>query len=384
MRKLQVGLGTLIVLGGVLAFGFYSFGWSPLHGREGARAATPAPAMAAMPVPVSGVVVRTIPIYLDYSARMESIRNIALQARIPGYLQAQEAPDGADVKAGELLYTIDPRDLQAALDQATAQAQRDSASLDYARANFGRGEQLVKSGYVTKDAFDQRESALRQGQAALVIDKAAIRTAQLTLSHAQIRAPFAGRLGRNQAPVGTLISVAGAALNTLVQLDPIYVTFNPSETELAEIEHARKAGAVDVDLLDPDRAQPLRTGKLTFLDNVVDKTTGTITARATVANSDFSLLPGEYVRVRLHVKEQSNALMVPQTAVGSSQLGQYLYVVGPHGKADQRLVTLGPSDGDLVSVVNGISAGDQIITGNLQKIGPGSPVRPLPSAQPPA
>jgi multidrug efflux system membrane fusion protein len=283
-----------------------------------------------------------------------------------------------------LLYQIDPRDLQAALDQASAQAQRDTASLDYAQANFNRGKALVKSGFVTKDAFDQRESALRQAEAALAIDRAAVRTAQLNLGYAEIRAPFAGRMGRNQAPVGTLISVAGGALNTLVQLDPIYVTFNPSETDLAEIEKARAAGAVEADVQAPGESQPRQKGKLTFLDNVVDKTTGTITARATVSNPNFALLPGQYVRIRLHIKDEPNALMAPQTALGSSQLGKYLYVVGKRGNADQRFVTLGPSDGELVSIVKGVLAGDQIITGNLQKIGPGMPVRPLPSAQHPS
>ena len=132
--------------------------------------------------------------------------------------------------------------MQAALDQIKAQAQRDAAALDYARANFNRGDELVKSGFVAKDTLDQRESAMRQAQAALTMDQAAVRTAELNLGYAEIRAPFSGRIGRNQAPVGTLVSVAGTTLNTLVQLDPIYVTFNPSETELTEIQKARCSG----------------------------------------------------------------------------------------------------------------------------------------------
>ena len=120
-------------------------------------------------------------------------------------------------------------------------------------------------------------------------------------------------------------------------------------------------------------------GELTFLDNVVDRATGTITARATIANADFTLLPGQYVRVRLHLKDEPDALLVPQAALGSSQLGKYVYVVGEGNKAEQRLVTLGPTDGDLVAVTKGVNEGDQIITGNLQKIGPGAPVQPLPA-----
>lgn len=375
MRVWKAILGTAVVLVAASIVGVYVTRQNA-SGIAGARAQA---APFAMPVPVTPVVKRSLPIYLEYPARMESIRSIALQARIPGYLEAQLVPDGADVKQGDLLYKIDTRDLQAALDLAKAQAQRDSASLDYARANFDRGSELVKSGFVGKDAYDQRESTMRQAQAALTMDQASIRTTELNLSYAEIRAPFVGRLGRNQAPTGALISVAGAPLNTLVQLDPIYVTFNPSEVELGAIEQARAAGVVEAQVFTPSDEKPRQRGELTFLDNVIDKSTGTITARATVANADFALLPGQYVRVRLHIKDVPDALLVPQIAVGSSQLGKYVFVVGSDNKAALRLVTLGPTEGDLVSVSGPVAEGDQIITGNLQKIGPGSPVQPLPA-----
>ena len=184
--------------------------------------------MMGMPVPVAPVVRKTLPIYLGFPGRTEAIRSIALQARASGYVDAQPAADGADVKSGDLLYKIDPRDLQAALDQAQAQAQRDAASLDYAKANFARGEELAKSGFVAKDVYDQRDSAMRQAEAALALDRAAIETAQLNLANAEIRAPFAGRLGRNQAAKGALVGPASGALNTLVELDPIYVRSTPA------------------------------------------------------------------------------------------------------------------------------------------------------------
>jgi multidrug efflux system membrane fusion protein len=327
------------------------------------------------------VVKKTIPIYLEYSARTESIRNITLQARVAGYLQAQPAPDGADVKQGDLLYQIDTRDLQAALDQANAQAQRDLAALDYARSNLNRGTELAKTGWVAKDTYDQRVSAMRQAEAALEMDQAAIQNARLNVGYAEIRAPFSGRLGRNQAPVGTLVSIGGTVLNTLVQLDPIYVTFNPSETDLTVIQKARATGNIEADIFLPSEMQWRQKGELTFVDNVVDRMTGTVTARATIANSDFTLLPGQYVKVRLHIGDQVNALLVPQTALGSSQLGKYVYVVGAEHKVEQRLVTLGPPDGTLISVVKGLAEGDQVIVGNLQKIGPGMPIQPMPKKE---
>jgi multidrug efflux system membrane fusion protein len=378
MRYWKIGLAGTAALATVAATIVVLTNDDP-HIGGAAGAATPNPAMMAMPVPVAKIVRRSVPIYLDYSARTESIRSIALQAKATGYIQQQHVADGADVKEGDLLYTIDPGDYQAALDRAKAQAQHDEAALSYAQGNFDRGTSLAKSGYLAKDTFDQRTSAVSQGEATLARSQAAVKTAELNLGYTEIRAPFAGRLGRNQAPVGTLISVAGAPLNTLVQLNQIYVTFNPSESDLAEIQNARGHGKVKAEVLLPGETKGSHTGELTFVDNTVDRSTGTIVARATIDNADLSLLPGQYVRIRLKIRIEPDALMVPQAALGSSQLGKYVYVVGKDNKVDQRLVSLGPIDGNLVAVRDGVTADDQVISGNLQKIGPGAVVQPLPA-----
>jgi multidrug efflux system membrane fusion protein len=378
MRVWKIALAGLVIAGAAaVTFNFWPQIAGTIQKEMAQKSAAPAAAPFAMPVPVTRIVKKNVPVYLDYAARTESIRNITLQARVAGYVEEHHVPDGADVAAGTLLYTIDPRDYQAALDQAKAQKLRDVAARDYAKSNLSRGTELAKDGWLAKDTFDLRTSTLHQAEAALTLDDALIRTAELNLGYTRIVAPFAGRLGKDLAPVGTLISVAGAPVNTLVQLDPIYVTFNPSETDLAAIEKVRASGASAAEVFVPGETEARHRGKVTFVDNTVDRQTGTLIARATIENRDFSLLPGQYVRVRLQVGEQANALMVPQAALGSSQLGKYLYVVGKGNTAEQRLVTTGPTDGDLISVV-GIEESDMVITGNLQKIGPGAPVQPLP------
>jgi multidrug efflux system membrane fusion protein len=378
MRVWKIALaGVVVAAATAVTFDF----WPQIEKRiEMAEKPAAAPPAFAMPVPVTHIVKKTVPMYLEYAARTESIRNITLQARVAGYVQEQHVPDGADVKQGQLLYTIDPRDYQAALDQAKAQKLRDEAARDYAKSSLSRGSKLAEDGWLAKDTFDQRTSALHQAEAALTMDEALIRTAELNLGYTRIVAPFAGRLGKDQAPVGTLISVAGAPVNTLVQLDPIYVTFNPSEIDLAAIQRVRASGDVAAEVIVPGEDKARYQGKVTFVDNAVDGQTGTLVARATIDNRDFSLLPGQYVRVRLQIGTQADALMVPQTALGSSQLGKYLYIVGKGNTAEQRLVKIGPTDGELVGVT-GIKESDLVITGNLQKIGPGALVQPLPPTE---
>jgi membrane fusion protein, multidrug efflux system len=377
MRHWKTGMGVVAALAAsAAAVSVVRHSGGSMGGAARAEGARPA---FVMPVPVVSVVKKAVPVYREYTARTEAIRSISILPRISGYVQKQDTPDGLDVHEGDLLYTIDPRDVQAALDQVKAQMQRDKAALEYARSNLNRGAALVGNGFLAKDVYDQRMSASGQAEAVLGMDEAALRTAELNLSYTQVRAPFAGRLGRNQASIGTLVSPGGGALNTLVQLSPIYVTFNPSETDLAELAQAKAVGKVMAEVFVGGSDQERHTGELTFLDNSVDRSTGTIIARATIANLDRSILPGQYVHVRISLHAIPNALIVPQAAIGSSQLGKYVYIVSPESKVEQRLVSLGPTDADGVVISSGVSEDDNIITGNLQKIGPGAQVKPLPA-----
>lgn len=363
---------------GLAAFGvaLAATGFVLLDSSSHGAARAPAVTMPAMPVPVVSVVQRTVPVYLDFVGTTEAIRSVTLEAQVTGYLDSQAVPDGADVHQGQLVYQIDPRNYQAAVDQVTAQAHRDAAAYAYAKANDRRNTTLNKEGWVSNNTSDQSTSSFRQAQATLAADAAAVETARLNLGWTEIRAPFAGRLGRSLVHEGALINAAGTQLNSLVQLDPIYATFNPSETDLALLGKLHAGETIPAEVTVPDDGGKRYKGQLTFLNNTVDGSTGTIVARATIANPDHTLLPGEFVDVRLLVADRPDTLLVPQVAVGSNQFGKYVYVA-EHGKAVQRMVSIGATYGDLVVTNKGVTANDAVIIGNLQKIAPGAPVRPV-------
>jgi multidrug efflux system membrane fusion protein len=375
MRKFSILIGFLCAAAGAALLAIYGLAGTGKASDEKPGAPRIQPIERGVPVPVKAVVKRTVPVSLDYFGTTEAIRVVALQAKVTGHLARQSAADGSDVKQGDLLYLLDPRDYQAALDQNKAQEARDTAALDYARARQERNAALIKQGWVSKDTFDQVTSSMDQAKAAIAVDRALIQTAELNLGYTEIRAPFDGRLGRSQLHEGSLVTVAGTAFNTLVQLNPIYATFNPSERDLNRISEAAARGAVEAEILLSDDTGQRLHGKLAFLDNSIDRTTGTINARVIVDNPNSTVLPGQYVRLRLHVADLPDALLVPQAAIGSNQIGKFVYVVGADNKAEQRYLSLGPADDDLVVVSKGINASDEVIVGNLQKIGPGTVVR---------
>ncbi len=380
MRKVPMTIGLIAGIVAATLIAFYSVEGVGKPADEKTQPAGARPE-SALSVPVKAVVRKTVPILLDYVGTTEAIRSVTLQAKVTGYLARQAVPDGADVKQEDLLYVLDQRDYQAALDQSKAQRARDSAALDYARARQGRNAVLNKQGWVSHDTFDQVTSSMDQAEAAVAVDRALIQTAELNLGYTEIRAPFDGRLGRSQVHEGALITVAGTPFNSLVQLDPLYATFNPREADLDRIGKAAAGGAVEADILLTGETRARLRGKLSFLDNNVDRATGTITARVVVDNPRRTVLPGQYVRVRLHVGDMDGALLVPQAAVGSSQIGKFVYVVGPDSKAEQRYVSLGPTEGDLVVLTKGVNEDDRVIVGNLQRLAPGTLVRANPAGQ---
>jgi multidrug efflux system membrane fusion protein len=382
MRVWTAALGLIVVAGA--AYGTVKFVFpqafhdiAPADAAQQAQPAAGGPPPA-FPVPVAVISKTTVPVYLEYVGTTEAIREVTLQAKVGGYLLKPGAADGADVKDGDLLYQIDPNDYQAELDQARAKLQSDQAALEYATSSQKRNAALTVTGAVAKDTNEEKTSLMHQAQANIMADKAEIRTAQLNLGYTELRAPFDGRIGRSIVHEGALVTPQSTNINRLVQLSPIYATFNPSENDLALIQKYRAQGELVADVMLAGEDTPRVSGKLTFLDNTVDRTTGTITARATLENADKALLPGQYIKVRLHLTDEPDALLVPQIALGSSQMGRFVYIIGDKGSVEQRFIETGALMGDKVVVNKGLKPGDKVITGNLQKIGPGMPVQALP------
>lgn len=363
------GVGVAAVALAVFAFGD--------RGSNASNGDTHGGAMPPMEVSVSTVSKHTVPVYLDYVGTAEAMRIVTLQAKVSGHLMEQVAKDGADVNEGDLLYRIDPRDYQAAVDQAVAALRRDAAARNYNQSRQARNAQLAKDGWVAKDALEQTASSLQQSDAVLAAGEAAIRTARLRLSYTDIKAPFSGRLSRSLVHAGSFINAeAGTQLNTLVQLDPMRVTFSPSERDLIAINQSRMTRDIPVEVSLGDANGAKFTGKVSFVDNAIDRKTGTIAAQATIANAQRTLLPGQYVKIRLLLAERPDALLVPKIAIGSGQMGKFVYVAGADGHVEQKFVTLGAEIGDDVVIEKGVAEGDAVITDNLQKIGPGAPVKP--------
>ena len=358
-------LACLLVAAGIGAW------WFTSRTPQQAKAAP-----ALMQVPFVTVSAGDLPIYRSFPATMQAMRTVTIQARVTGYLAQQTAVDGADVAEGALLYRIDAKDYQAAFAQAQAQLRSAGASLRYARATNGRNQVLAHDGWVSRDAADQTDSNFNQGRATLANDGAALDEAALNLGRTEIRAPFAGRISASQVFQGSLISVAGATLNTLVQLDPIYVSFDPAETDLPVITSEQARAPIRA-LVSVNGGKSDHTGVLTFIDNQMNQSTGTILLRATIANPDHVLLPGEYVTVRLHLGDLHGALLIPQDAVGATQIGRTVMVVGAGNMVESHLVTLGDTYDENVVATTGVKVGDRVITGQLQKIKPGLQVNPI-------
>ncbi len=329
-------------------------------------------------VTVTPVLQQSMPVYLDFVGNLRATEEVEIRARVEGYLIKRAFRDGDDINKGDLLFLIDPREYNAELERAQAQLAKDRAALAYARSQVKRYAPLTEQDLSPEDTLENWRTVAKERQGAVKAGEAAVELARLKLSYCTIRAPISGRIGRRLVDVGNLVGAEEETLlATIMQMDPIYVYFSPSERQIFKISRQNQQGTLKVYLTLSGGGDYPHSGKLDFIDNRVDPATGTITMRAVMPNPDKLLVPGQYANVRLFLGEQPEALLVPERAMGADQGGSYVFVLGPENVVEQRYVQTGlKSQNNLLLVEKGLKKGEQVVVEGMQLLRPGVKVQP--------
>jgi RND family efflux transporter MFP subunit len=325
----------------------------------------------------------------EYVGRFVAIDSVEIRSRVSGYLDRVHFTDGQIVKQGDLLFTIDKRPFQAALDQAKANLAQAKANLAFAETDLVRGAQLVKDRTITEQTFDQRTQAKRVGEASVAAQEAAVRQATLDLEFTELRAPVDGRIGDRRISPGNLISggtTSGSTslLATIVSVDPIRFEFTFDEASYLRYERLSRGGremtsregSVVVDLKLIDEPDYRNQGRLDFVDNVIDRSSGTIRGRAVFSNPDGVFTPGMFGRVRVPGSPSYMALLVPDTAIGTEQARKYVLAVDADNTVRMKYVTLGQVFDNLRAIKAGLNEDDRVVVNGLMRARPNQKVTP--------
>lgn len=329
-------------------------------------------------VTVTKVVTKTVPVHINYVGSVESVKTVDIRARVEGFLEQRRFKEGADVKKDDLVFIIERAPYQAELERGLAQLAKDEAALAFAVEQVKRYEPLAEQDFVTLEKFDDYKTRAKEAAAAVEADRARIKQDRLNLSYCTMYSPLNGRIGRTLVHVGNLVGAGGqdTHLATIVQLDPIYVYFSPSEEELRLILKHKQKGALPVDAILSDGTLHPYQGKVDFIDNRVDPKANTVAMRAVLNNPDKTLLPGVYVQARLFLCEVPNTPLIPEQAVAEDQGGMYVYVVGKDNKVEQRRVTSRWTYKGHRIIEKGLKKGERVITSGMQMVRPGMAVNP--------
>ncbi len=339
-------------------------------GKENAERSAP----PGVPVMVEDAVTMDVPVRLRAIGTAEAFSTVSITARVTGQLMQVGFSEGQDVSKGDFLFQIDPALYQAALDQAQANLERDRARLASAEADAARFTELAKGGYVTQQEYDQVASTASAAKATVRADEASVQGARLNLDYCAIRAPITGRTGSLLVKQGNLVTATGSPLVTINQLVPIVVSFSIPEQRLSDVRRYLQQGTLAVQVSLPSDSVNVYRGKLTFMNNAVDKQTGMILLKATFPNDERALWPGQFVQVDLILTTLADVTVVPAAAVQSSQQGDYIYVVRPDGTAELRSVVPGTKLDDKVVIVKGVEAGEKVVTDGQLRLTPGAKV----------
>lgn len=366
---------NLLALGGLGAGLALSAGCNRNQAQAGPAQGPPPPL-----VTVSQAVSKDVPIYLDEIGKCTALESVTITPQVAGIITERHFQDGADLKKGQLLFTIDPRPYKAALDSAQAQLAQAKASQAFAKLELDRYTAVENTRAISKSDFDTKKNAMDVADAQYQAAQAAVETAQLNLDYCTIKSPIDGRAGARLVDVGNVVKANEGSLLLIQKLDPIYADFTITERDLPEVQKQMARGVLKtVARLPIDSASQARTGNLIFLDNAVQDGSGTVKLRAEVPNADHHFWPGQFVNVRLILVTQPT-ILVPNVATQISQQGLFVFKVVPDEKSPTKLgvtqqsVTLGQRHGELVAITSGLSAGDRVVTQGQMLLQPGSPI----------
>ena len=327
------------------------------------------------PVTVADAVVRDVPVYLDELGKCVAREVVFVEAQVSGRITQILFADGADVHPGDPLFTIDPRPYQAQLDAAEAALAQARANLSLAKTESARAAELIRTKAIAQQEYDTKTSAVEVAAAQVKQGEAAVETARLNLEYTSLRSPIEGRTGHRLVDIGNVVTANSSPLLTIQRLDPIYVDFTVTQSDLTEVQKNMARGALQVEVHLPDEGEPPATGQLTFLDNAVQDATGTVALRATIPNAEHRFWPGRLVKARLILRTLPSAVLVPATAPQTSGQGSFVFVVTKDSTAELRPVTLGERQEDLVVVTHGLAAGERVVVTGQIAVSPGGEVR---------
>src|SRR5215213_4086823 len=350
-----------------------------------------APKQAAPPPPAVTVAKPTkqqVVDYDEYVGRFIAVDSVEIRSRVSGYLDQVHFKDGQIVKQGDPLFTIDRRPFETALAQVRATLAQARANLAYAESDLARASQLVRDRTITEQTFEQRTQAKRVAEASVAAQEAAVRQAELDIQFTELKAPIAGRIGDRRVSEGNLVTGGTGGnttlLATIVSIDPIRFEFTFDEASFLRYERLGQIGqdtnsrrtGIEVSVKLIDESEFTHHGKMDFVDNVIERSSGTIRGRAVLGNPNGALTPGMFGRVRVPGSPRYEALLLPDAAIGSEQVRKFVLVVDNENIARTKYVTLGQAVGDLRVIKEGVGSGDHVIVNGLMRARPGAKVRP--------
>ena len=358
------GLVACLAAGGLIAY---------FSGDSRAKEKSAAKGPGAVPVSVVAAIQQSVPVRLQAIGNVEAYTSVAVKSRVDGQIVEVHFREGQEVKKGEVLLRIDARPFEAAFRQSEAQALRDVASRDQANSQERRYLELLEKNFVSKDAYAQYRTNAQMAEASSKASQAALENAKLNLEYTVIRSPIDGYVGRALLQAGNMVKANDTiSLVVINQVKPVYVSFAIPEQQLMQVRDLMRKNPLAVEVSAPGSEKTLATGRIAFLDNAVDQTTGTIKVRAVFDNGDAALWPGQFYTVRVKLYDQENAILVPSRALQTGPAGQFVYVVKADMTAEVRKVVVSRAEGDMaVLAEGGVAKGEQVVVRGALRLAPG-------------